>query len=115
MEREGRKQITKEKKNELTGDFLKYILEFEFFRIGYKPIHEIIEEHKLTKRYPARFGGGLRIPRPPDPVPPPSIASEERRYIAQLLEAYGNHVCTEVTLANLPLLEEFRRHFERSR
>jgi hypothetical protein len=51
----------------------------------------IVTELKGTPIYPVLFGGGLTRPRPPDKIPPESIATNEVGYIAELLAAYADH------------------------
>lgn len=99
----------------LEGEFLDYVNAFDFARIGCKPIHEIIDEYKKTSRYAPRFGGGLQIPPPPDPIPPTAIQIEEQRYVDQLIEAYQDHKDATVTLVTLASHGEFNGHFNRSR
>ncbi|WP_437648390.1 ABC-three component system protein [Sorangium sp. So ce362] len=108
-------EIVKKTKVKLEGKLLEHVEAFDFSRVGYKPIHEIIEEHKKTTRYAPRFGGGLVIPRQPDPIPPAMIESHEQRYVEQLIEAYQDHNATTITLATLASHDEFNRHFLRSR
>ena len=89
--------------------------QFEFKRVGYKPIHEIIEEHKKTVRHAPRFGGGLRIHRSPDIVPAATAGADEQRYVDCLIAAYQDHKDGTVTLAVLDSHPEFHKHFCRSR
>lgn len=52
---------------------------------------QLIEDHKSTSWYTARFGGGL--PVRPDPKTPPQTPSEEEiNYVRELLNAYGDHL-----------------------
>ena len=99
----------------LEGALLEYVNSFNFSRVGCKPMHEIIAEHKKTLRYAPRFGGGLQIPQPPDPVPPSAIQPGEQRYVEQLIEAYQDDKGPTVTFATLAAHNEFNRHFNRSR
>ena len=88
---------------------------FDFKRVGYKPIHEIVEEFKKTPRYPSRFGGGLIIPRSPDKKPPAEIEDHEQRYVEQLIEAYQDDKDPTVTVVTLTSHPEYQKHFNRSR
>ena len=108
------KKITTKKPIKLEDKLLDYVRAFEFKRVGYKPIHEIVQEFKKTVRYAPRFGGGLVIPRSQDLIPPSEIGDDEQRYVDQLLEAYQDHDDT-VTLAELTNHTEFHGHFNRSR
>ncbi len=108
-------EIIKKSRISLDGELLDYVKSFDFARIKHKPLHEIIEEHRKTTRHAPRFGGGLLIPRPLDPVPPSGFESHEQRYIEQLIEAYHNHKGEPVTLKTLASYAEYHRHFSRSR
>ena len=107
--------IKKRKKIKLEGNLLDHIKAFDFKRVGYKPIHEIIEEFRTTPRYPTRFGGGLIIPRSPNKTPPAEIEEHEQRYVEQLIEAYQDHKGSEVKLDTLSVHSELEGHFTRSR
>ena len=108
-------EIIKKTSIKLEGELFDDVKGFDFTKIGYKPIHEIIEEHKTTTRYAPRFGGGLIIPRSPDMIPPPDIEAHEQRYVDQLIDAYQDHKGASVTLETLTSHDEFHRHFVRSR
>lgn len=108
-------EITKKQKIKLEGKLLDHVKAFEFKRVGYKPIHEIIEEFRATPRYPSRFGGGLIIPRSPDKKPPAEIEDHEQRYVEQLIEAYQDHKDDTVKLDTLAAHPELEKHFARSR
>lgn len=100
----------------LANGLLKHVEDFDFSRVGCKPIHELIEEHRQTIRYAPRFGGGLTKPLPADQSPPAEIAPQETRYVEQLLEAYrDNTKDAALALAGLQSLERLFRHFQRSR
>lgn len=109
------KEIISKKTIRLEDKLLDWVKKFEFKRVGYKPIHEIIEEHLKTVRYAPRFGGGLIIPRSPDKPPPANIEAHEQRYVERLIEAYQDHKGAPVTLYTLPKHPEFQNHFARSR
>lgn len=103
------------KQVKLEGELLAYVQAFDFSRIGCKPMSEILEEHKNTNRHAPRFGGGLRILRHPDMVPPEAIGKDEQRYVEQLIEAYRDHKDDSVTLDTVVGHPEFYKHFCRSR
>jgi hypothetical protein len=107
------KNITKKRPIQLEGVFLDYVKVFDFSVISYKPIHEIIVEHKTTIRYAPRFGGGLIIKRSPDLRPPTVIADHEQRYVEKLIRAYQDHSGNAVTLTMLDGSQQ--KHLDRSR
>lgn len=108
-------KITKKQKIKLEGLLLDHVTAFDFTRVGYKPIHEIINEFRATPKYPQRFGGGLIIPRSPVIDPPAEIEDHEQRYVEQLIEAYQDHKDDSVKLDTLSAHPELERHFGRSR
>ena len=81
---------------QLTGDLLKFFEAFDITIFSSKSHLELIESHSKTVYHVVRFGGGL--PPRPDPEAPPSVpAAHESRYIRQLLDAYGDHLCSTLT------------------
>lgn len=108
-------EISKKIPVKLEGALLDYVNKFEFKRVNYKPLHEIVEEFKKTTRYAPRFGGGLIIPRSPDKKPPAEIEDNEQRYVEQLMAAYKDHKKVEVALDTLAAHPELVKHFSRSR
>jgi hypothetical protein len=100
---------------ELEGDFLAYFDKFDFSIFDVKTGIELVEDHKSTPHFAARFGGGLPN-RPAPNTPPAEFAAEESRYIEQLLQAYADR--TGKSIANVTALDEWpnlRRHFLRQR
>jgi hypothetical protein len=99
----------------LTGDFAEYVDQFRFSIFKTKPIREILEEHRQTTYFVARFGGG--IPRRPKPTAPPEqIAAEESSYVSKLLAAYADH--TKTTVPDVGALKKWNKleqHFRRQR
>ena len=86
-----RKKITMKKTIELEGDLLDYVDTFDFSIFSSIPHVELIEAHYHTGFHAVRFGGGLQ-PRPKSDTPPVEPATNESRYIRQLLDAYGDHI-----------------------
>ena len=107
--------ITKKQKIKLEGPLLDHVKAFDFKRVSYKPIHEIIEEFRTTPRYPSRFGGGLIIARSPDKKPPTAIEDHEQRYVEQLIEAYQDLKDDSIGLKTLASHPELEAHFGQSR
>jgi hypothetical protein len=73
----------------LAGDLASYFNQFDFKIFSSKSHLELIEAHSNTPYHAVRFGGGLP-PRPASAKPPTGPASNESRYISQLLNAYGD-------------------------
>jgi hypothetical protein len=97
----------------LDADLLNHIQGLDFSVFGYTPVLKIIEQHKTTPHYIARFGLGL--PPRPSHLPPPEIPqSHETRYVQQLFEAYEDNTKSNFTNSSL-LPTDLQRHFHRSR
>lgn len=76
---------------------------------------ELIEGHSKTGFHAVRFGGGLP-PRPDPSLPPEAPADNESRYIHQLLEAYGDHVGSNlIDPSALAPYTQLKRDFLRQR
>jgi hypothetical protein len=100
----------------LDGDLLKHVNAFDFTIIGYKPILEVVAEHRKTTRFAPRFGGGLTKPLPSTPVPPTQLAAHETTYTSKLIDAYRDNLKDPAfDFDNLPAQVPFHRHFNRSR
>jgi hypothetical protein len=107
------KQITSNKDVSLVGALLAHVEEFDFSRVGHLPTLQLIEQHQKTPYFAVRFGLGLPA-RPVSPAPPAEIASGETRYVAQLLEAYGDNQKTAYRTPNA-LTPGHQRHLQRAR
>ncbi|UAJ12753.1 ABC-three component system protein [Glacieibacterium megasporae] len=106
-------QITATKRVPLEGELLDHVKAFDFARIGHLPTPRLIEQHRKTPYFAVRFGLGLPA-RPASPVPPTTIAAGETRYVAQLLDAYGdNQGAAYASPASLTDLH--KRHLQRAR
>jgi len=110
-----RGEITKTQQVPLDAALLAYVNAFDFSIFDAKTALQLVEDHRATPVHAARFGGGLK-PRPTAPKPPDAIASEESRYVTQLLGAYAEHIGKSVpdpaALTSSPKLKE---HFYRQR
>jgi len=107
--------VTKKQTIALTGAFAEYVTNFDFSIFVQKPLLELIDEHRATPFFAARFGGGLG-PRPKPDAPPEMVQKHESRYIEQLYEAYGDHRKTKVTdLKALATWPAHVKHFHRQR
>ena len=112
-ERHCRRKITTMQEVELDGALRSYIEALNFSVFGYKPLLQVIEDHKKTAHYVARFGLGLPQ-RPVNGLPPVLPQAAEARYVEQLLEAYGDNAGTAFT-SHSGLPGNYDRHFKRAR
>ena len=114
-DRQCARAITSTRRIELTGDFGNYVMDFDFGRFRQRTLLEVVDDHRSTPYYAVRFGGGL--PERPAVCPPPYDAGEEgSRYIQQLFEAYGDHVCSDIVgLDELSGRQDLAEHFHRQR
>lgn len=102
---------------ELSGDFMKYFEDFDFSIFDSKSLIDVIQGHSTTGYHTIRFGGGLPL-RPDPSMPPTTPGPHESRYIRQLLDAYGDHLCSSLIVpadlnAHEPLRKDFLRQRER--
>ncbi|TIV37059.1 MAG: hypothetical protein E5V91_19730 [Mesorhizobium sp.] len=108
-------KITNTQSINLEGEFAAYVDAFDFSI--FQPIspREVIEQHRATRYFSGRFGGGLP-PRPRVGEPPTDLAEHESVYVGRLLEAYADHTKTEIP--NTAALKDWRAlddHFKRQR
>jgi hypothetical protein len=108
-------KITTKQAIALDGDFLTFFDGFDFAIFDYKEALEIIDGHRKSEYFAARFGGGLPD-RPGVPAPPPHSGPSESRYIEQLYDAYGEReqqtISDSAALGSFPELSE---HLDRQR
>lgn len=110
-----KKKITSTGDVELTTELKKYIESIDFTIFTSLDPQELIEQHKQTNYYAARFGGGLQ--RRNKPV----ISSfEDKEYslkfIEQLFEAYSDHINIPISkLEDLRPHSDYFEHFNRNR
>ena len=90
-----------------------HIEAIDFSMFGHIPPLTLVDGHARTRYFAARFGGGLP-PRPASPRPPADIASEEIRYVQQLLGAYSDNLKKPVQRPS-DLNGIHARHFVRAR
>jgi hypothetical protein len=97
----------------LSTQLRSHIESVDFGIFGYTPVLELIEQHKKTPYFVARFGLGL--PERPAVAPPPDCpTASETRYVQQLFEAYSDNRAKMYTKSE-DLPESLHRHFNRSR
>ena len=108
-------KITAKQHVKLEGEFAKHVDAFDFSIFQPMSPREVIEQHRATPYFIARFGGGLP-PRPVVGAPPPDPADHESVYVARLLAAYSDHTKEEVSdLAALKAWKRLEDHFKRQR
>jgi len=108
------KTITSTQTIALDGNFETFVRDFDFSIFKYKPLDEVIEEHRKTPYFAYRFGGGIPN-RPPAQIPPAEITNSETRYVAQLHEAYADHRKKPISEFSLEQDNDFKPHFDRQR
>ncbi|MDP9740669.1 UNVERIFIED_ORG: hypothetical protein QFZ59_002499 [Bacillus sp. B2I3] len=110
------RKITKKVDVPLTGDFKKYVENFDFSIIDFINPGELIEQYQQTIYFPFRFGGGLhKLPSRPNKAPD-EIQTQELLYVKKLYDAYTQHKNTPIE--NLNDLKKYRTlisHFNRQR
>jgi hypothetical protein len=110
------KKITKTHEVQLTGDFKKYVENFDFSIVDVINPVELIEQYQQTPYFPFRFGGGLKkMPERPREAPK-EIKQEEVIYVRKLFEAYSSHKKQKITsLDDLKAYKILLKHFNRQR
>ncbi len=108
--------ITDKKEIPMTDELKKHIESIEFSIFTFLDPQELIEQHKQTNYYAARFGGGLNKRR----IRPTIKTMEEDemllRYVEQLFEAYADHLKNDIkTIGELAPHSELLSHFNRQR
>lgn len=100
----------------LETNLMNYVEHFDFSIVRDLPMHEVLVQHKQTRYYAARFGGGL-LRLPPDAVQlPDGIADVETRYVQQLLDAYGDSLSQRLDqVESLSSHPDLQGHFNRQR
>jgi hypothetical protein len=108
------KSITSTKEIKLEGEFESYVSSFDFSIFKYKPVNDVVEEHRGTPYYSIRFGGGLRDR--PEPIKPPEVyQKDETRYIEQLHNAYADSKGIKKQDFNMTAFPDCEKHFARQR
>lgn len=90
-----REKITSVKEVVLDDRLLAHLAGLDFSIFGYVPPLRLIDQHRATPYYFARFGGALPA-RPESPCPPGMPAFTELTYLRKLLDAYGDHLKHDV-------------------
>lgn len=109
------KAITKSQEIPLDAPLLAYVNAFDFSIFDAKTSMQLVADHRTSPAHAARFGGGLK-PRPEAAKPPAAIATEESRYVTQLLGAYADHLKKPVgSPDDLAATTRLKDHFHRQR
>jgi hypothetical protein len=86
----------------------------DFSLFGSVEVLALIDQHKATPYYAARFGGGLPA-RPASENPPPKVGPEELVYLTKLVDAYQERYVTVDTLTSAEVHDKARGHLRRQR
>lgn len=108
------KKITAEKAVLLEGDFREFVEAFSFRMFTYKPVADLIEQHRKSPFHVTRFGGGLPDREEP-PKPPIDLATNETVYVGQLFQAYSEHIGSPIECRDDLTRADLVRHLEKSR
>lgn len=110
------RHITASSVVKLEGSLRTYVDGFDFSIVGFKPVHELLEQHRATPHWHVRFKQALP-PRPGPSAVPNGLQIEEAVYVRKLLDAYaeacGNSIQDSGALANVD--PKFHQHLKRSR
>lgn len=107
--------ITSKKEIPLTEELKKHIEGIDFGIFTYLDPQELIEQHKKTSYFAARFGGGLQN-RPRPDKPPEELLDAEVRYVEQLFEAYSDKEKKTIkAISELDGHSDLKDHFNRQR
>ena len=109
-----RKKITSTCEIVLDITLRKHIEGFDFSIVSAASPLTILEEHRMTPWYVARFGGGLPE-RNDGSVPPFEVMANEITYVRALLDAYEDRLGTAMALPEQIIEGELVSHFDRSR
>jgi hypothetical protein len=99
----------------LEQEFAEYVDNFDFGIFKPIAVREVVEQHRNSPYFVARFGGGLPA-RPKPKAPPEDIQANESIYVGKLFEAYTDHA--KETIAECAALKKFSKldqHFRRQR
>lgn len=104
-------RISQGRRFPLVGTLKAYVEQFNFGIVHYSPVNELLNLHKRTPYWSARFKRDYPD-RPKADAPPPDLQPQEMRYVRQLLDAYGQHVGTQLAdVAALGSNHTLSQHF----
>jgi len=108
-------RITATENVELTDELREHINILDFSIFTALDPQELIEQHKQTKYFATRFGGGLQRREKPK-IEIFKDAEYSLRFVEQLFEAYSDHIKTEISDINeLKSHPQYFEHFNRNR
>jgi hypothetical protein len=100
--------------HKLEGELQVYAQNYDYTSFGYATLDEVLDDHRKTAYWAARFGGHL--PPPPRGRPPEVVAAEETVYVAKLLDVYGEATGRAIsTVADLSAHPEWSEDLQRQR
>lgn len=108
------KKITTTKDVVLDAPLRDHIAKMDFSIFSAASPLTLIDEHRTTPSYVARFGGGLP-PRADAPQPPTTITANETTYVRALLDAYEDRIGTALGGPGDLGDPDLTSHFSRSR
>lgn len=88
--------------------------ETDFSMFGTVEVLTLLDQHKTTPYYAARFGGGLPA-RPTSENPPPTVRPDELVYLTKLVEAYQERYVTVDNIASAIAHAKAGAHLQRQR
>lgn len=74
----------------------------------------LLDQHKMTPYYAARFGGGLPD-RPTSEAPPQTVSPDELVYLAKLVDGYQERYLTVDSIASAAMHAKAGSHLQRQR
>jgi len=86
----------------------------DFSMFGAVEVLALIDQHKSTPYYAARFGGGLPA-RPTSKDPPQKVGAEELVYLRKLVDAYQERYVTVNSIASAEVHDKAGAHLQRQR
>ena len=104
-------KITATQHVNLEGKFAEYVDAFDFSIFQRVSPREVIEKHRATSYFIARFGGGLP-PRPAVGAPPTDLADQESVYVAPPGSLRRPHQCRSSRPCRAESMEAARRSFQ---
>ncbi|MFZ1321132.1 MAG: ABC-three component system protein [Ignavibacteria bacterium] len=108
-------EITEKEEVVLSTKLLRHIKKIDFSIFTFLDPQELIEQHKKTNYYAARFGGGLTNRKNPI-INDVSDNDMLLRYVEQLFIAYSDYLKTNLkTIKELKAHSELLGHFNRQR
>lgn len=107
-----REEITKKQKLDLTGNFKKYVEEFDFSIVTDLDPAEFVKQHAQTMHHILRFGTAIKKYRDVIPLPEKDIHAREQKYTKSLFEVYEEDCGQKVnSISDLQGKDPYMKHF----